>query len=54
MYQIPISKTWVICPHCRKKQNIIYENVASCCGVLLKCKHCKAEFELRIVKGMQK
>lgn len=54
LQQIATTKKWVMCPGCRKKQNIIFDNTAHCRGVYLKCRHCKEEFKLNITDGVQK
>lgn len=49
---IPRRKCWAICPRCGKSA-VLYDDLAECGGVYLKCKWCRREFELVIQDGKQ-
>ena len=53
MYNPPIVRKWIVCPHCGAKYSI-YDNTAECHGVFPKCtRGCGKEFELIIENGEQ-
>ena len=53
MKRVPTERKWIRCPYCGAKHSI-YDNLAECRGVFLKCyRGCKREFELLIHNGEQ-
>ena len=45
--RIPTERKWYVCPYCGKHL-VVYNDIAVCKGVYIRCKECRKEVEIKI------